>query len=230
MYDSIRLMSGIFDIVYEDSSVLIVNKIAAVPVLPDKSGDTSLKDSLMALRPGHFFEAAHRLDRRTSGLVSFCKNRHSLADLSRAFHDRKTRKIYWAVVENEPPAPSGTLHHKLVHNKRNNTTKAYAVDDPRDGQDAMLNWETLGSSEHYWLLAIHPLTGRTHQIRAQLSAAGMPVRGDLKYGARRSSHNGLIMLHARELSFELPDGKKGLRTIKACAEPPDDEPLWQKFS
>jgi len=219
-------MIDTFEIVHEDSSLLIVNKTAPIPVLPDKSGDQSLKERLLALRPGRFLEAAHRLDRRTSGLITFCKTRQSLAEVSKAFQERQTRKLYWAVVENPPPTPSGKLRHKLVHNGRTNTTKALPEDTPGEGRLAVLNWETLAHGDNLVLLAIEPLTGRTHQIRAQLAAAGMSVRGDLKYGARRSTSNGLLMLHARELSFELSDGKKSQRSIHAIAEPPADESLW----
>lgn len=222
-------MQDYFEILYEDSGFLIVNKRAAIPVLPDKSGDRSLKEYLMELRPGGFLEAAHRLDRRTSGVVAFCKTRQSLAQLSKAFQERQTRKLYWALVETPPPTPNGSLRHLLVHNTRTNLTKALPEDSANGGRLAVLTWETLARGDSLTLLAIVPLTGRTHQIRAQLSAAGMPIRGDLKYGARRSTENGLLLLHARELSFEVSEGKKGRRKIQVVAEPPADETLWRSL-
>lgn len=218
-------MSGIFDVIYEDPDLVVVNKLAAVPVLPDKSGDSSLRDFLAELRPGKFVEPVHRLDRRTSGAVAFAKSKHCLAALSEAFRERRVEKTYWAVTERAPDPSSGTLRHKLVHDKRRNQAKAIPVDGQSGGDIAELSYELVGKSERYFLLAVKPLTGKTHQIRAQLSAAGYPVRGDLKYGARRSTKNGLIMLHARELAFELPDKRR----VDVIAAPPSDEPLWNAF-
>ncbi|MBN1519940.1 MAG: RNA pseudouridine synthase [Spirochaetales bacterium] len=218
-------MPGIFDVIYEDGELVIVNKLAAVPVLPDRSGDESLKQFVSELRPGKFVEPAHRLDRRTSGAVAFAKTRHCLAALSEAFRERKVKKTYWAVIERQPDGTSGTLRHRLIHDKRRNVSKALPADSDADASVSELSWSLVGRSERYFLLEVRPLTGRTHQIRAQLSAAGMPVRGDLKYGARRSTQNGLIMLHARKLDLELPDK----RHIEVTAEPPPDEPLWGSF-
>lgn len=218
-------MSGIFDVIYEDVDLIVVNKLAAVPVLQDKSGDSSLKDFLAESRPGKFVEPVHRLDRRTSGIVAFAKTKHSLAALSEAFREHRVSKLYWAVTEKAPEPVSGTLRHRLVHDKRRNQAKALPADGQARGDIAELSYELVGKSERYFLLAIKPLTGKTHQIRAQLSAAGYPVRGDLKYGARRSTRNGLIMLHAREISFEL----SGSRRVDIKADPPSDDPLWAAF-
>ena len=219
-------MSGIFDVIYEDGDLVVVNKLAAVPVLPDKSGDSSLKDFVSSLRPGKFVEPAHRLDRRTSGAVAFAKTKQSLAALSEAFRERRVEKTYWAVTERAPVPESGRLRHRVIHDKRRNQARAVAPEGPNASGDLVeLEYELVGRSERYFLLAVRPLSGKTHQIRAQLSAAGYPIRGDLKYGARRSTSNGLIMLHARELSFELPDRRR----VDVIADPPPDEPLWSAF-
>ncbi|HPE88795.1 MAG TPA: RNA pseudouridine synthase [Spirochaetia bacterium] len=218
-------MSGIFDVIYEDGDVVIVNKLAAVPTLPDKSGDSSLKDFVAESRPGRFVEPVHRLDRRTSGAVAFAKSKHSLAALSEAFRERRVTKTYWAVTERAPEPAAGTLRHRLIHDKRRNQAKAIPANGERGGDIAVLTYELVGRSDRYFLLAVRPLSGKTHQIRAQLSAAGFPVRGDLKYGARRSTRNGLIMLHARELSIEMPDRRR----VYVTADPPPDEPLWEAF-
>lgn len=218
-------MSGIFDVLYEDGDLVVVNKLAAVPVLPDKSGDESLKDFVAKARPGRFVEPAHRLDRRTSGIVAFAKNKQALAALSESFRERSVEKIYWAVVDAPPAAPSGRLRHRLIHDHRRNLAKAVAAPPAPAPDLAELSYSLVGQSERYFLLEVKPITGKTHQIRAQLAAAGMPVRGDLKYGARRSTHNGLIMLHARGLAFELRSGKR----LSLYAEPPADEPLWASF-
>jgi 23S rRNA pseudouridine1911/1915/1917 synthase len=217
-------MSGIFDVIYEDNGMVIVNKLAAVPVLPDKSGDQSLKDFLSQFRPGRFMEPVHRLDRRTSGAVAFAKNKQTLATLSQAFREKQVEKTYWAVTEQVPDPPVGTLRHKLVHDKRRNIAKAASLDSGY-GDLVELSYELVGRSERYFLLAVRPLTGKTHQIRAQLAAAGLPVRGDLKYGARRSTRNGLIMLHSRSLRLVAEEGQH----VEIQADPPPDEPLWAAF-
>nr|HPM73533.1 RNA pseudouridine synthase [Spirochaetales bacterium] len=124
-----------------------------------------------------------------------------------------------------PEPAAGTLRHRLVHDKRRNQAKAVPANGDRGGDVAVLTYELVGRSDRYFLLAVRPLSGKTHQIRAQLSAAGFPVRGDLKYGSRRSTRNGLIMLHARELSFEMPDRRR----VYVTADPPPDEPLWEAF-
>lgn len=218
-------MSGIFDVIYEDNGMVIVNKLAAVPVLPDKSGDVSLKEFLSQFRPGKFMEPAHRLDRRTSGAVAFAKNKQTLAALSQAFREKQVEKTYWAVTEKAPEPPSGTLQHRLVHDKRRNVAKALSL-DAGYGDLVELSYELVGRSERYFLLAVKPLTGKTHQIRAQLAAAGLPVRGDLKYGARRSTRNGLIMLHSRSLRLVADEGQR----VEIQADTPPDEPLWEVFN
>ena len=218
-------MSGIFDVIYEDNGMVIVNKLAAVPVLPDKSGDLSLKEFLSQFRPGKFMEPAHRLDRRTSGAVAFAKNKQALAALSQAFREKQVEKTYWAVTERAPEPQRGTLRNRLVHDKRRNVAKALPL-DAGNGDLVELSYELVGSSERYFLLAVRPLTGKTHQIRAQLAAAGLPVRGDLKYGARRSTGNGLIMLHSRSLRLVAEEGQH----VEIQADPPPDEPLWAAFN
>jgi 23S rRNA pseudouridine1911/1915/1917 synthase len=218
-------MSGIFDVIYEDNGIVVVNKLAAVPVLPDRSGDQSLKEFILQLRPGKFIEPVHRIDRRTSGAVVFAKNRTILAALSAAFRERQIQKTYWAVTERAPDQRSGTFRHRIIHDKRRN--QARAVSPEADSGDlAELAYELAACSDRYFLLTIQPLTGRTHQIRAQLAAVGLPIRGDLKYGARRSTRNGLIMLHAKAIRIQGDHGQD----IAVEANPPPDDPLWAAFS
>jgi len=166
--------------------MVIVNKLAAVPVLPDKSWDESLKDFVARSRPGKFVEPAHRLDRRTSGIVAFAKTKHCLASLSEAFRERTVEKTYWAVVDRQPNPPTGNLRHTLVHDKRRNIAKALPASDDAQGDVAELSYALVGQSERYYLVEVKPLSGRTHQIRVQLAAAGMPVAGE---GARGGGAN-----------------------------------------
>jgi 23S rRNA pseudouridine1911/1915/1917 synthase len=243
-------MAQPFQILYEDDVLLAAAKMTACPVQSDASGDTPLQTLLsdfMAERDGKkpFLEAAHRIDRRTSGVVLFGKSHKAVSALDAAFRAHRVRKTYWAVPDRDPEPPTGRLIHKLVRDPRKNRTLAvpYKGDtSPWQGavgtqlhpatavtlpkELAILDYRMIGRSDRYGLLEILPLTGKTHQIRAQLAAIGCPLRGDLKYGARRSCHNGLIMLHARTVSFEHPlTGER----IEIVSPVPEDEPLWLAF-
>ncbi|NLJ46603.1 MAG: RluA family pseudouridine synthase [Treponema sp.] len=237
-----------FVILFEDDDILAAAKLGPLPVQADASGDASLQDLLAALLSeregrGVFLEAAHRLDRRTSGVVLFGKSRKAVSALDAAFRNRRIDKCYWAVPDRVPPVPEARLTHRLVRDPRSNRTLAVPVKEalgpwssrvgaavPRDALRpdlAVLDHRTIGHGDRYDLIELHPWTGRTHQIRAQLAAAGCPIRGDLKYGARRSCRNGMIMLHARTVDFEHPGTGERLVVTAPC---PADEPLWQAFA
>jgi 23S rRNA pseudouridine1911/1915/1917 synthase len=174
-------------------------------------------------------EAAHRVDRRTSGVVVFAKNQESLATLDEAFRSRKIRKTYVACVEREPVPPEGTLVNMIQFDNRRNVSRALPPDaQPGQGRSsARLAYRLACRSERYFFLDVEPETGRHHQIRAQLAAAGWPIRGDLKYGARRSCASGRIMLHARGIELHHP--KTGA-LMQWEAAFPEDEPLWRAYS
>ena len=234
-------------ILYEDEDVLVADKLAPIPVQPEKSGDPSLQDLLRddlrsrAMPP--FLEAAHRIDRRASGAVLFARTQKALSTLDAAFRARRIDKRYIACVEFEPQPPEGRLEHRLVWDRRRNVVRALALASTnesgaedgtkargrrgeRGGASAILEYRLVGRSERYFFVDVTLVTGRHHQIRAQLSAAGFPIRGDLKYGARRSAPSGLIMLHARRLSFAQP--RTG-EQIELVAPYPEAEPLWRAY-
>lgn len=240
-------MSRDFEILFEDDGILAAAKLGPLPVQPDTTGDPSLQallTDLLSEREGRgvFLEAAHRLDRRTSGIVLFGKSRRAVSALDAAFRAHRIRKYYWAVPDRAPPVPEARLAHRLVRDPRSNRTLAVPLkgrpgpwsdrigapvpEDALRPDLAVLDYRTLGHGDRYELLEIQPWTGRTHQIRAQLAAAGCPIRGDLKYGARRSCRNGLVMLHARAVEFEHPLTGEAIRLTAPC---PPDEPLWQAF-
>lgn len=230
-----------YSVLYEDEEILIANKLAPLPVLPEKTKDISLQELLRAFlseRDGSpaFLEAAHRVDRRASGAVLFAKTRKALSTLEAAFRAREVEKDYIACVEREPEPPEGRLEHRLIWDKRRNVVRAVVArgaapaqgeaPEAERGKGAILEYRLAGRSERYFFVAVKLVTGRHHQIRAQFSAIGCPIRGDLKYGARRGTDSGLIMLHARKISLLQP--RTGER-VGAVAPFPESEPLWRAF-
>jgi 23S rRNA pseudouridine1911/1915/1917 synthase len=243
-----------FEILYSDDDILVTNKISPIPVQKDKSGDEDLQTMLafwlrnkgkVAERPSHanesrhqkhsgvFLEAAHRIDRRTSGIVVFARNQASLRILEKMFQDRSISKTYLACVEREPVPPSGKLENLLIQDKRSNRAIAKPIlpaasvekgKRAKTGETAILDYSLVAHSDRYFFLSIEPKTGRHHQIRAQLAAMGWPIKGDLKYGARRSNPSGRILLHAWKIEFHHP---KTNDFISLTANPPSDETLWE---
>ncbi len=219
------------EILYEDNHLIAVNKRVSDLVQGDSTGDLSLDLLLKTYlkekyhKPGNvFLGVIHRLDRPVSGVVLFARTGKALARMNDQFRDRRTAKKYWAVVRERPPAEEGRLVHYLVRNRQINKSFAYPR-EVKGAKRAELLYKVVGHSRRYWFLEITLLTGRHHQIRAQLAAAGCPVRGDLKYGYPRSDPDGGIHLHARELVFTHPVKKEEVRLV---AEPPEDV-LWQEF-
>lgn len=227
-------------VLHADPRLIVVDKLANVPAAPDPSGDPSVR-SMVAERFGcAFLEAPHRLDRRVTGALAFARSAQAAAVLSEAFRLRSVRKTYLAVVERAPEAEEGVLVHRLRHDGRRNVSRVEQVApdlasgweaDARAGRAvppeiAVLAWRRAALSERYALVEVELLTGRHHQVRAQLAAGLSPIRGDLKYGARRSCRNGLVMLHAWKLS--LPAIGK-TEALQLEAPLPADEPLWSAF-
>ncbi|MBN1243802.1 MAG: RNA pseudouridine synthase [Spirochaetales bacterium] len=227
-------------VLHSDPRLVVVDKLANLPAAPDPTGDISVR-SLVAEKFGcAFLEAPHRLDRRVTGALAFARSAQAAAALSEAFRLRRVRKTYLAVVERAPESESCVLVHRLRHDGRRNVSRVETVDpklasawegDARAGRAvppeiAVLAWRRAALSEHYALVEVELLTGRHHQVRAQLAAGLSPIRGDLKYGARRSCRNGLVMLHAWKLSLP-PVGKTAALELEAPL--PADEPLWSAF-
>lgn len=217
------------NVLYEDNHIIIVSKRAGEIVQGDKTGDTPLLDTVKQYvaerynKPGNvFLGLVHRLDRPVSGIVLFARTSKALSRLSELFRTRALRKVYWAIVTNEPAQPEGTLTHWLTRNEKTNTARAYDREVP-GSKKAVLDYKVIARSDRYWLLQIELHTGRHHQIRCQLSKMGCPIKGDLKYGAPRSNPDGSISLHARLLEFEHPVSHI---PISVTAPVPEDR-LWQ---
>lgn len=219
-------------ILYEDNHLIIVNKLPGELVQGDETGDRTLADDVkeylrvMYNKPGNvYLGIPHRLDRPTSGIVVYTKTEKALVRLNEAFRGSGVKKTYWAVVDNMPNKPESTLVHYIVRNSANNKSVAY----PREikgSKVARLDYKLIGSSDKYHLLEIALHTGRHHQIRAQLAAIGLHIKGDLKYGFPRSNPDGGIHLHARKIVFIHPVKKEEV-TIVA---PPPHDPVWDYFA
>lgn len=219
------------NVIYEDNHIIIVNKAPGEIVQGDKTGDEPLVETLKKWlkekysKPGNVFcGVVHRLDRPVGGLVVFAKTSKALSRLNDMFRNGEVEKTYWALTRNLPEEESATLTHYITTTERNN--KSYASLTPVEGaKKAVLSYRLLGSSDRYNLLEIKLETGRKHQIRVQLSAIGCPIKGDLKYGDKRSNPDGSISLMAKKISFIHPvSGEK----IELEAPLPADN-LWQAF-
>ena len=212
-------------LLYDDDHLVAFNKPALIPTQPDLTGDKSLWEMAQDFLNMPLF-VIHRLDRPTSGIVVFAKNKQAAAVLSQQFEQRKIHKIYAAIVEQKPQNTEGVLVDFLTHNTEKN--KSFISKTPTShAKRAELHYLLRGSSDRYHWLDITLLTGRHHQIRVQLAAIGCPIKGDVKYGARRSNLNRSIHLHARELSFwHLTTGIN--ITLKA-GFPIENDAVWQFF-
>ena len=216
------------EVVYEDNHIIIVNKRPGEIVQGDKTGDTPLVETVRQYiketyaKPGNVFcGLVHRIDRPVGGLVVFAKTSKALTRLNDMFRNNEIHKTYWAIVQGRPKQPEAHLTHYITSVERNN--KSYASLRPKEGAArSELIYRTLAEGENYSLLEINLITGRKHQIRVQLSTTGTPIKGDLKYGARRSNPDGSISLLARSIRFVHPVSKK---EIYVEAPVPDDK-LW----
>ena len=216
------------EVIYEDNHIIIVNKSPGEIVQGDKTGDTPLVEIVRQYiketyaKPGNVFcGVAHRIDRPVGGLVVFAKTSKALTRLNDMFRNNEIHKTYWAIVQGRPKQPEAHLTHYITSVERNN--KSYASLRPKEGAArSELIYRTLAEGENYSLLEINLITGRKHQIRVQLSTTGTPIKGDLKYGARRSNPDGSISLLARSIRFVHPVSKK---EIYVEAPVPDDK-LW----
>jgi 23S rRNA pseudouridine1911/1915/1917 synthase len=220
-------------IVYEDNHLIAINKLSGELTQGDKTGDVILPDLIKEYiavkydKPGAvYLGVIHRLDRPTSGIVIFAKTSKALSRMNKLFVDRETDKTYWAMVEGKPPSKSGKLVHYLLRNPKQNKSYAHDHEIP-NSKKAILTYKTLKVMDNYSWLEIKLETGRHHQIRAQLSKIGCVIKGDLKYGAKRSNKDASIHLHARSLSFIHPV-KKTPVLITASANPKDA--LWKETS
>ncbi|MBO6223282.1 MAG: RluA family pseudouridine synthase [Bacteroidales bacterium] len=213
-------------ILFEDNHFLIFNKRSGEIVQGDRTGDEPLSETLKAFiaqrdnKAGQvFMGVAHRLDRPVSGAVLFAKTSKGLERINEMLRQGEVHKTYWALVQtpldgvpDSVADPDGwvELHHFMYRDEKNNKSYIYRGKGaaPHGYKEARLLYRILKVFDHYTLLEVVLLTGRHHQIRCQLSSIGCPIKGDLKYGSRRSNRDGSICLHARYLEFIHPIGRK----------------------
>lgn len=216
-------------VIYEDNHLIVINKRSGDIVQGDKTGDVPLSEVVKDYiakkydkRGAVFLGTVHRLDRPTSGIVIFARTSKALPRLNKMFSERQTQKTYWALVKNPPPAESGTLTHYLKRNPKQNKSYAHIKEVP-ESKKAILDYRVIKKLKTFYLLEIDLHTGRHHQIRAQLTAIGCPIKGDLKYGFDRSNKDGSISLLARKLTITHPVKKEEITFI---ADVPEEDPVW----
>lgn len=211
-------------ILYKNNQIIACNKPPGLAVQPDKTGDPDFLTQVETYCK-HPLHVVNRLDRPVSGVMLFAKSKSAMTTLTEQFRQRSVEKTYLAVVQQAPPHPAGDLHHFLRKNEGKNIVVAH--DSPQPGTEpATLHYRLLASTDRYHLLRIEMQTGRHHQIRAQLAAIGCPIKGDVKYGARRSNTDRSIHLHAWRLTFDHP--VSGERVLLEAPLP--DEVLWKAFA
>ncbi|MGD9494075.1 MAG: RluA family pseudouridine synthase [Bacteroidales bacterium] len=219
-------------ILYEDNHVIVLQKLHGEISQGDKTGDLSLPDLLKAYikekyhKPGEvFLGVVHRLDRPVGGVMVFARTSKALERLNESFREGKARKTYLAVTCAKPAPEAAELKNNLERNEKLN--KSFIVDTPsKFSKEAILRYRWLGSSDRYSLVEIELLTGRHHQIRAQLAHIGCIIKGDLKYGAKRSNPDGNLSLLSWKLTFPHPTTKE---ILSFTASLPDVQP-WIELS
>lgn len=218
-------------VLFEDDHLLIVNKKATEIVQGDTSGDTPLSEKYkLYLKKKHgtlrksLLGVTHRLDRPSSGIVIFTKSPKALARINKMLQDRSIQKKYWVITAKELPEQEGTLEHFLVRNNKKNKSFVSKTES-KNAKKAVLEYKWIGKSDRYFLYEITLITGRHHQIRAQLAAMGTPVKGDLKYGFKTTNPDASISLHARQVNFIHPINNEPVHVIAGTSK----DNLWNYF-
>ena len=218
------------DVIFEDNHLIAVNKKSGEIVQGDKTGDEPLSERVKKYlkvkynKPGNvFLGTIHRIDRPTSGIVIFAKTSKALSRMNEKFRQNKISKTYWAIVKNRLPKKNDLLEHYLLKNQKKN--KSFLTTEEK-GKFSVLEYNFLNNLNNYFLYEIFPKTGRHHQIRVQLSNMGSPIKGDLKYGAKRSNPNGGINLHAKKIDFNHPVTKENVSIEANCPK----EKIWNSIN
>ena len=216
-------------VLFEDKHLIVINKRPGDIVQGDKTKDTPLSEIVKEYlkikydKPGKvYLGVIHRIDRPTSGLVIFAKTSKSLSRMNLMLKDHAIQKTYWAITQNKPEEESDELIHWLRKNEKNNKSTHFSK-ETENAKKAILNYKIIKELDNYFLLEITMESGRHHQIRSQLQAIGCPIKGDIKYGSKRTNKDGGIDLHARNVKFMHPVSKKQID----ITAPLRDQKIWQ---
>ncbi len=218
--------------VYEDNHIIIVYKNSGEIVQGDNTGDEPLSETVKKYikekyqKPGNvFLGVVHRLDRPVSGLVVFAKTSKALTRLNKMFRDGEVHKTYWAITKDAPKESEGMLTDWLVRYEKQYKCYAYSHEVP-NSKKAILQYKVIAHTDNYNLLEINLMTGRHHQIRCQLANMGCPIKGDLKYGAKRSNPDGSISLLSHHVELAHPVSKE----LISIDSPVPDDNLWKALA
>ncbi len=209
-------------LLYKDNQLIAFNKPAGLPTQADKTGDVSLLQAAQHYVK-HPLQLLHRLDRPVSGLLLMAQKESAARALRQQWRQGLVEKTYLAFTAKCPPQSEGRLVHHLGKSKHHNLSRAFHQEAPHRKR-AELHYRILAATERYHLWEIRLLTGRHHQIRAQLAAIGCPVKGDVKYGAKRGNRNRSIHLHAHKIRFIHPGTQ---RPMEITAPLPKGDALWE---
>ena len=216
-------------VLFEDNHLIIINKRTGDIIQGDKTKDTPLVEIVKEYlkikhdKPGNvYLGVIHRIDRPTSGIVMFAKTSKALSRMNAMLKNQDVNKLYWAITQNKPDNKTGKLIHWLRKNPKNNKSTHFSK-ETANAKRAVLNYRILKTLDNYYLLEIKMESGRHHQIRCQLQAIGCPIKGDIKYGSKRTNKDGSIDLHARNLQFIHPVTKKEID----ITAPVRDEKIWK---
>ena len=216
-------------VLFEDNHLIIINKRTGDIIQGDKTKDTPLVEIVKEYlkikhdKPGNvYLGVIHRIDRPTSGIVMFAKTSKALSRMNAMLKNQDVNKLYWAITQNKPDNKTGKLIHWLRKNPKNNKSTHFSK-ETANTKKAILNYKILKTLDNYYLLEIKMESGRHHQIRCQLQAIGCPIKGDIKYGSKRTNKDGSIDLHARNLQLIHPVTKKEI----AITAPVRDEKIWK---
>ena len=216
-------------VLFEDNHLIIINKRPGDIIQGDKTKDTPLVEIVKEYlkikhdKPGNvYLGVIHRIDRPTSGIVMFAKTSKALSRMNAMLKNQDVNKLYWAITQNKPDNKTGKLIHWLRKNPKNNKSTHFSK-ETANTKKAVLNYRILKTLDNYYLLEIKMESGRHHQIRCQLQAIGCPIKGDIKYGSKRTNKDGSIDLHARNLQLIHPVTKKEID----ITAPVRDEKIWK---
>ncbi|HEX5112327.1 MAG TPA: RluA family pseudouridine synthase [Saprospiraceae bacterium] len=203
-------------ILYKDHHLLALNKPAGIPSQQDPTEDTSAHRMAMAYAHRDLY-LVHRLDRRVSGVLLLAKTKPDAAHLAKQWESNKVKKIYYAVVPEKTMDQRGQLTHYLKFDSKQNITTTFDEKES-GGEEAILHYEIVQHLENFMVMKIDLISGKKHQIRAQLAAIGCPVRGDIKYGSKRTNEDASIDLHAYSLQFQHPTKQQYIKIIAPFPE------------